>query len=164
MENSQNLCGVGMSRHFISKRDLKKIRPRVESLHIDFTDITRLEVESRGRMTIYYFEKRPFFFEAERLIPTLFLLNAVNPNGKRVTVDDGAVPHIIKGSDIFIRGITEVDPDIVPGDMVYVRNQKGTFIAVGVASEPSEKLLSNSTGMGIRTLHYLNDRIMRESV
>lgn len=150
-----------MSRHFLSKRDIKKIREDLESIPIGFSDIEHLEIEESGKFTVYFYKRKPFFFRTDRLIPTLFLLNTLKPEQNRITVDNGAVPHVAKGSGIFIRGITGADHDISEGDMVFVKNLDNVYISVGISNCDTETLLSKKDGEGIQNIHHLGDELMK---
>lgn len=152
-----------MSRHFLSKRDIKAFREKFADIPIDFDEFNRLEIDESGKITVYYYRKRPYFFDDGRLIPTLYLLNAVKPERNRITVDKGAVPHVAKGAGIFIRGILDADPGIVKDDMLFIRNEDGVYISVGLSNTDTNTLLSKSDGEGIRNLHYLEDEIMKST-
>ncbi len=151
-----------MSRHFLSKRDIKAMREDLNSIPAEFSELDRLEIEEQGKLTLYYYRRKPFFYRNEGLIPTLFMINTQKPSKNRVTVDRGAVPHVAKGAGVFIRGIIEADQGITEGDMVFVRNEDGVYIAVGFADTDTDGLLSKRDGEGIRTVHFLEDEIMRE--
>lgn len=150
-----------MSRHFLSKRDIKGIKEKLAQVPVDFSELDKLEIEEAGKLTVYYYKRKPFFYSNEILIPTLYLINTQKPTRNRVTVDDGAVPHVAKGSGIFIRGIVAADEGIQKGDMVFVKNSEGVYLSVGIANVDTEGLLSRKDGEGIMNLHFLEDEIMK---
>ncbi len=152
-----------MSRHFLSKRDIKSLKEKISDIPVEFSELDRLEIDEGRKPVIYYYRKKPYFFENGLVIPTLYLLNTLKPTGKRITVDSGAVPHVAKGAGIFIRGIIDADPGIENGDMVYVKNEDGVFISVGISNADTATLLSKSDGEGIRNIHYIEDDVMKTS-
>lgn len=150
-----------MSRHFLSKRDIKAFKDQISDLPLDFSEFQTLEIDESSKPVIYYYKKKPFFYLAERLLPTLYYVNTNRPEKNRVTVDDGAVPHVLKGAGIFIRGIVAADEGIDKGDMVFVRNLKDVYICVGISNTDTSTLLSRSDGEGIKNIHFLEDDIMK---
>lgn len=150
-----------MSRHFLSKRDIKGLREDLSDVPVNFDELESLEIEEGGSYTLYYYKRKPFFFRNRRVVPTLILINTIKPTQNRVTVDSGAVPHVAKGAGIFIRGIIEADAGIVDGSLVFVRNADGIYISVGISNTDTEGLLSKSDGEGIHNIHYLEDEIMK---
>ncbi len=84
------------------------------------------------------------------------------PDRRAVTIDMGAVPYVTNGADVMGPGITEADPAIAEGDLVWIRDvRNGTPLAVGVALRPSDALASKEPGKAIKTIHYVGDKLWK---
>ena len=91
------------------------------------------------------------------------ILGLVYKPGKRaVTVDMGAVPYVTNGADVMGPGITEADPEIAEGDMVWIRDARnGAPLAIGVALRSGEALASKEPGKAIKTIHFVGDKLWK---
>jgi PUA-domain protein len=148
-----------MSRHILSRKDYKNFIQKLQGLNIDGTSMADIEIEANKKSEIYYFSGKPIFYNG---IPTLYLINYLKVKTHTVTVDDGAVPHIINGSNLFAPGILEMDPEIRKGDMVFIKNKDGLYIAIGEANDDAGNIMLSRKGEAVKILHYLNDKIMKE--
>ena len=68
----------------------------------------------------------------------------------------------MNGSNLFAPGIIVMDMNIKKGDMVFIKNSEGLYIAIGKANEDSDVIMATKKGEAVEILHYLNDRIMKE--
>ncbi len=149
-----------MARHFVSKKDVKTIKESLSKLGIQL-EAKSVEVDERKGEKCYFVNGKPYVYVGDRIIPTLFLLNDAKPESMYVTVDDGAVPHIINGANVFAQGITEMDPAIGENSVVFVRNTKMQYIAVGIATRPASEIMQDKKGEAMVLLHFPGDRIMK---
>lgn len=149
-----------MARHFVSKKDVKFLRETLKDLSIEFQD-SAVEVDERKGEKCYFVGGKPYVYVSSRVIPTLFLLNELKPDGMYVTVDDGAVPHIINGANVFAQGITEMDPAIDKDSVVYIRNKKNQYIGVGISERSGKEIMEDRKGEAITLIHYPGDKIMK---
>jgi predicted RNA-binding protein (TIGR00451 family) len=96
-----------------------------------------------------------------QLFPTIrFLQQRTTFQFPSVTVDDGAVPHILNGANVFAPGIVEYS-SFRKNDLILVKNLKGTLLSIGLSLLDSLDLdqdLKNA-GIVVSTLHYLHDDI-----
>ena len=84
------------------------------------------------------------------------------PEKRAVTVDMGAVPYVTNGADVMGPGITDADPSIQEGDMVWIRDARnGAHLAVGVALRTGEALASKESGKAIKTIHFVGDKLWK---
>lgn len=148
-----------MSRHILSKKDYKNFMQRLQQFNIDGTSMADIEIDSNKKNEIYYFSGKPIFYNG---IPTLYLINYLKVRTHTVTVDNGAVPHLMNGSNLFAPGIVEMDPEIKKNDMVFIKNREGLYIAIGEANDDAQNIMSTRKGEAVRILHYLNDKIMKD--
>lgn len=149
-----------MARHFVSKKDVKILKESLLSLGISLPE-SAIEVDERKGERCYFVGGKPYVYVADRTIPTLFLLNEVKPDKMNVTVDDGAVPHIINGANVFAQGITEMDPEISESSMVFIRNNKYQYIGVGISRKSATEILADKKGEAITLIHFPGDKIMK---
>lgn len=145
----------------MSKKEGKLVRDMMSKYGIEIS-ADGIEVDERKGEKCYFISGKPAVYVGESIIPTLFLINEAHPSRNNVTVDDGAVPHIVNGSDVFAQGIVSIDQGINQGDMVFIRNLKGQYIAVGMARRGYADIIANKKGQAISLLHYPGDSIMKK--
>lgn len=98
--------------------------------------------------------------EPERIAPTCRLLMQKKPTKKWVTVDMGAVKFVNNGADVMAPGITEADPEIQPGDLVWIRDEKNKVpLAVGEAVIPGAQMPRGPKGKAVKSLHRVGDEM-----
>lgn len=96
----------------------------------------------------------------ERIAPTCRLLMAKKPTKAFVTVDMGAIKFVNNGADVMAPGITEADPAIQPGDLVWIRDEKNKVpIAVGEAVIPGAQMPRGPKGKAVKNLHRVGDEM-----
>ncbi|MBU0470883.1 MAG: RNA-binding protein [Nanoarchaeota archaeon] len=101
-----------------------------------------------------------FFYYEEKVIPTLRYLQNHLDCLKNITVDMGAIKHIINGADVMRPGIVEIDEGFEKDDFIVIvdkNNQKP--LAVGIALLNSEELKKTNSGKVIKNIHYVGDKI-----
>jgi len=102
--------------------------------------------------------KMLFFRKNGLLFPTLKIVDLVQL--KRVTIDMGAVPHVVNGADVMSPGIISADPEIKVGDVVVVVDEKhGKPLAIGLALKVSA--MRAPKGKAIKNIHHVGDEIWR---
>lgn len=98
--------------------------------------------------------------EPERIAPTCRLLMQKKPTKKWITVDMGAVKFVNNGADVMAPGITEADPGIQPGDLVWIRDEKNKVpLAVGEAVIPGAQMPRGPKGKAVKSLHRVGDEM-----
>lgn len=152
-----------MPKHFISKKDLKVLKEKIRGFGLDTSSMDRVEVEEIKDEKCFFINKKPYIYEkqGEAVVPTLFMVNEVKPESKYVDVDDGAVPHVINGANVFAQGITRMDMSISRGDMVFIRNRENVFIAVGISTKDAAEIMGEKKGEAVKIIHYPDDRIFK---
>ena len=77
-----------------------------------------------------------------------------------VEVDQGAVAFITNGADVMAPGVVAADPAILPGQLVYVREEvHKKALLVGVALSAGPAMVAAKEGKAVQTLHHLGDRL-----
>lgn len=80
------------------------------------------------------------------------------PPKRYVTVDMGAVKFVLNGADVMAPGITEADPAIKPGDLVWIRDERnGQALAIGEAIVPGTEMPRGKKGKAVKSIHYVGD-------
>ena len=85
------------------------------------------------------------------------------PATKRwVTVDMGAVKYVYNGADVMSPGIVDADPEIKPGDLVWVRDEKNLRpLAIGEALMPGPEMVASEKGKAVRSIHHVGDALWK---
>ena len=77
-----------------------------------------------------------------------------------VTVDMGAVKFVYNGADVMGPGIVESDPDIKPGDLVWIRDIKNRQpLAVGRAVVDAATMARKEKGKAVESIHHVGDKL-----
>ncbi len=148
-----------MKRYHLSKKRLKEIRGK---LAMDVWPDGKYEMLEND-LDIILVDGIPAFFEYDgKFYPTVLLLLNNPVEGKAVTVDMGAVKHVLNGANVFAAGIVDADSGIAEGDAVFIRDVKyGKPLAVGIAQMSGEEMVNANKGVAVKTLHYYGDKIQK---
>ncbi len=78
---------------------------------------------------------------------------------KRITVDKGAIPFVVKGADIMRPGIVAVDEGIAVNELVVIIDQTHSKpIAIGKALFSTADMFALKSGKCIQNLHFIGDK------
>jgi len=81
------------------------------------------------------------------------------PSRPSITVDSGAVKFVVNGANIMRPGITKIEGEFGPGEIVVVKEEKyGKAIAVGEATLSKTQMEETKKGAVINNLHYAGDK------
>jgi PUA-domain protein len=154
------------SRHHLkgseSKKIIRMMEPFMEdtsalrgsSLEIAETELGFDLIFVKDRPLLMMFGNQPFF----TIRGALELL----PQKRLVVVDSGAVSHIVNGADVMSPGVVEADPEIAPGDLVVIVEEKHRKpLAIGQALLPGSEM--RGTGKAVKSLHYVGDALWKMS-
>ena len=121
---------------------------------------SRIETETIKNSEVIFVDGRAIAFKRDMvLIPVLTNLVAIEKM-PRITVDMGAVPHVVGGADIMAPGIRRVEGVFAEGTLAVIVDEKhGKFLALGKSLFDSEKLSATKKGKAIINLHYVGDPI-----
>jgi PUA domain protein len=121
---------------------------------------SRVETEMVKSSEIVFVDGLPVAFRREgQLVPVLTNTAALEKMA-RITVDMGAVPHVVGGADIMAPGIRKVEGTFGQGELVVVIDEKhGKFLAVGRSLLASEVLAATKKGKVIVNIHYVGDPV-----
>ena len=103
-----------------------------------------------------------FFLYEDKYLPTLqFIRTYPSIRIPKVKVDQGAVPYILNGADIYTQGIISVLGEFNENSIVLIVNPQDSVLALGKTILNSTELLTSKI-KGILNIHYLGDRIWNE--
>ncbi|MBI5065362.1 DUF1947 domain-containing protein [Candidatus Woesearchaeota archaeon] len=150
-------------RKNLSKSEIKDLNQKLKELYglEEFFDKKAVVILSDDKIII---ENDVMFFTREdKLIPTLKQL-LKNNFLKKIAVDMGAVPFIIKGADIMRKGIKEIADNIKEGEIVAVIDEKHHKpLAVGIALFNSEGIKLQTEGKSVKNIHCVGDELWKNS-
>ncbi len=149
-------------RTILKDRDVK---PLIEELNKisgleKLSHKSRVETETLKNSEVVIVDGEPVAFKRDgRFVPVLTNVAALEKMPK-VTVDMGAVPHVVGGADIMAPGVRGVSGSFGENQLVVVVDEKhGKSLAVGSSLYDSEKLSNTKKGKVITNLHYVGDPI-----
>lgn len=148
-----------MARHVISKKEVARLVLKFKNLGIAANLEDKVEVDKRKDGEFYLFKGKPLAFESESFYPSLQILNLFHPERKWITVDDGAVPHLTNGANLFGKGIVELDQSIDAGDIVFIKNSAGVYFAIMKAVKSANEFAEQRSGEFAVMIHRPGDRI-----
>lgn len=77
---------------------------------------------------------------------------------RKITIDTGAVPFLLKGADMMRPGIVKIEKGIEELEIISIIDEvKGLIIGVGLAMYNSQEMEKMNSGKVIQTLHYFKD-------
>ncbi|MDO5851381.1 MAG: RNA-binding protein [Methanobacteriaceae archaeon] len=150
-------------RYHLKNKKIKEIKKELGTYEILIPPKTSVEmIETDGNFNILVINNEPILLELKdgKIIPTLKAVTNLDLSHKYVTVDMGAVTHIIKGADIMSPGIVDADTQIQEGDIITVidENHKKP-LAIGKSIITGQEMIDNQKGKAIKTLHFVGDEI-----
>ncbi len=150
------------SRTILKDRDSK---PLIEDLNKipgfeHLSRKSRVETEMVKSSEIIFVDGLPVAFKREgQFVPVLTNTVALEKM-PRITVDMGAVPHVVGGADIMAPGIRKVEGSFGERELVVIIDEKhGKFLSVGRSLLTSESLISTKKGKVIANVHYVGDPV-----
>ena len=106
-----------------------------------------------------------FIQNSECIFPHLRILHQYPHLLKTMTVDKGAIRHVISGANIMCKGLTSpggLMNEAEAGEVVSILGEGKTHIlAVGILRKSTSQIKSENAGIGIETLHFLGDGFWR---
>ena len=152
-------------RHPLRAKEAKKIIGEIEKklkCNVFYTRSIEIAIMGEykillidGEMDIVIVNEIPFL--------TLHGIKKYKPEKKFVIVDKGAVPFIVKGADVMAPGIINADYEIKKGEMVWVRNEEGTPLAIGTALIDGKEMVKGRKGKAVKNIHHLGDTLWATS-
>ena len=149
-------------RTILKDRDSK---PLIEELrHLPnqdhLTHKARVEIETVKDSEIVFVDGNAIAFRRKgELAPVLTNISALD-GMPRITVDMGAVPHVVGGADIMAPGIRKIGGEFAEKQFLVVVDEKhGKYLAVGRALMGSGPMAATTKGKVVENVHYVGDLI-----
>ena len=152
------------SRHHLKGSEAKRVLAAIEPLVSDSAGLRKASLERaitdedidlifvNGKPLLMIVEDQPFF--------TVLGAIELEPQKKLVVVDAGAVRFVVNGADIMNPGIVNADPEIAPGDLVVVVEERYKKpLAVGRALIPGAEM--KGEGKAVKSMHHVGDLIWK---
>jgi PUA domain protein len=145
-----------MRRAFLSKRETRGLLGELRALGFrgEARQVERVEM---GDTEVFLTEGKPVCFRrGGKLYPSLHWADQFQL--KRVVVDLGAVPHLLKGADVMAPGIVRME-ELREGELVLVVDEKyGKPLVVGISLVTGGK---PERGKVVENVHRIGDEIWR---
>eukprot|EP00271_Cylindrocystis_brebissonii_P012900 TRINITY_DN32407_c0_g1_i1.p1 TRINITY_DN32407_c0_g1~~TRINITY_DN32407_c0_g1_i1.p1 ORF type:complete len:183 (-),score=37.13 TRINITY_DN32407_c0_g1_i1:437-985(-) len=123
----------------------------------------------QGHINLVVVNNVPLFFNVRDgpYMPTLKLLHQYPDVMKKVQVDRGAIKFVMAGANIMCPGLTskggalpETNVD-AESPVAVMAEGKELALAIGVLKMGSDDIKRVNKGIGIDTMHYLNDGLWK---
>ncbi len=75
----------------------------------------------------------------------------------RVVVGDDSEPFVRDGKNVFAKFVSDVDPEIRPGDELLVVHERGDLLAVGRAELSANAMADFQTGMAVKVREGIDE-------
>jgi PUA-domain protein len=145
-----------MRRAFLSKRETRALLGELRALGFrgEPQQVERVEM---GDAEVFLAGGKPLCFRrGGKLYPSLHWAELFQL--KKVVVDLGAVPHLLKGADVMAPGIVKME-ELKEGELVFVVDEKyGKPLVVGISLLTGGK---PERGKVVRNIHRVGDEIWR---
>ncbi|MDD4127187.1 MAG: RNA-binding protein [Methanomicrobium sp.] len=152
-------------RYAVRKSKLSKIYENLRENIGNSTELFRSDrvemVETTGDVVVFLVDKKPYLMEIDgEVFPTLRGCVERPFLERRVVVDSGAIPFMIKGADLMRPGIVSVSDDLKTGKpFVIVEENHKKPLAIGMALLDSAGMMAMDTGKAAKNIHYVGDDI-----
>ncbi len=152
-------------RHRLRRKEITKLTDEMKSILgcETFSEIDNVETADAGDHKLILFNGIPFGIYIEDR-PFLLIRGILkfHPEIKWAEVDMGAVKFLANGADVMSPGIVDADPDVAPGDGVWIRDERNKKpLAVGISLLSGKEMVSSSSGKAIKTIHFIGDKIWK---
>jgi PUA-domain protein len=122
----------------------------------------RMEIaETDAPFQMYVVDRKLMLFETEAWVfPTLRgAIERPFPQ-RRIVVDMGAVPFLVKGADVMRPGIVSVTDDVKAGcPALIVDERHGKPLAIAIAHFDAQGIREQEKGKMAKTVHYVGDPV-----
>lgn len=141
-----------------SKPLIEELRHLPNQQHL--THKARVEIEAVKDSEIVFVDGVAIAFRRNgELVPVLTNSSALD-GLPHVTVDMGAVPHVVGGADIMAPGIRRINGIFGEKQLLVIVDEKhGKYLAVGRALVGSSQMSEAKKGKVVENLHFVGDPI-----
>jgi len=118
-------------------------------------------IETNQELLLFLIDKEPLIIEKNGILfPSLKGALSRPFDQRKITVDMGAIPYVVKGADIMRPGVVSVSPDIEAGKPVQIVDERhGKPLALGTSLFSALEIMEQDKGKVAKTWHYVGDDI-----
>ncbi|NJE08603.1 DUF1947 domain-containing protein [Thermococcus sp. M39] len=166
-------------KHPLSKKEIKEIIREMSAIFGE--EVAEKLISKKDNVQLAEFDKttqilfvngKPMFIKRNGLVfPLVIALYELSNEEdlrkwkRRVVVDGGAVPFILKGADVMAPGIVDADEEIKEGDFVFVVEENyGRPLAIGIALMSGREMKEKNRGKAVKVIHHAKDKIWELTV
>jgi PUA-domain protein len=156
---------VPKKRHILRRGDATSVYERLSGeiggsaalFHAEQPEI----LETNGEIIIYLVERKPYLVAFDGFVfPTLKGAVERPFPERRVVVDMGAVPYVIKGADIMRPGVISCAPDVKAGHPVQIVDERhGKPLGIGIAVMDAADLMAQTGGKVVKSRFHVGDEL-----
>ncbi|MEM3403658.1 MAG: PUA domain-containing protein [Nitrososphaeria archaeon] len=121
---------------------------------LDLKNFKPLISKRTGKVKQLFYKEKLFatFRPNGSFAPTPQTYNVLSKKMKNnvVTVKDDALPHIRKGSSIFVQNIKQIGKNIHVGSDVFILDSKGNLIGLGKSTISSKQIKHFKSGLCVK--------------
>ncbi|MBR6447741.1 MAG: RNA-binding protein [Methanomicrobium sp.] len=129
-----------------------------EQFRSDMVEVAEL---SGGDVVIYLLDRKPHLMEINgKIFPTLRGAVEKPFDKRRIAIDAGAIPFMVKGADLMRPGVVDISYDVKKDEPVVIvdANHKKP-LAIGIALMDAEEMQGAQSGKVAKNIHYVGDDI-----
>ena len=129
-----------------------------EQFRSDMVEVAEL---SGGDVVIYLLDRKPHLMEINgKIFPTLRGAVEKPFDKRRIVVDAGAIPFMVKGADLMRPGVVDISYDVKKDEPVVIvdANHKKP-LAIGIALMDADEMQGAQSGKVAKNIHYVGDDI-----
>ncbi|KAI5189211.1 malignant T-cell-amplified sequence [Nematocida minor] len=157
---------LASTKNRLSNSTIKQIKAQFPvDLSLFFTKEDVFEsIKTADKITYIFRNGVPVFrADGDAYIPTVKCVHMAPEILKKVIVDKGAIKHLINGADVMAPGLlhsTSEYPLVSVGDLVAIYGyDKVSALGVGMVEMDNDQLEEQRTGVAIKMLSHLGDKI-----
>ena len=129
-----------------------------EQFRSDMVEVAEL---SGGDVVIYLLDRKPHLMEINgKIFPTLRGAVEKPFDKRRIAIDAGAIPFMVKGADLMRPGVVDISYDVKKDEPVVIvdANHKKP-LAIGIALMDADEMQGAQSGKVAKNIHYVGDDI-----
>ncbi|MBR6497551.1 MAG: RNA-binding protein [Methanomicrobium sp.] len=129
-----------------------------EQFRSDMVEVAEL---SGGDVVIYLLDRKPHLMEINgKIFPTLRGAVEKPFDKRRIAIDAGAIPFMVKGADLMRPGVVDISYDVKKDEPVVIvdANHKKP-LAIGISLMDADEMQGAQSGKVAKNIHYVGDDI-----
>ena len=147
----------------LSNSEIKEINDKISKSYNIENFVSKNDKVEINENIILINDEKLLFRNEDLILPTLRLLMKKEVFlFKKITVDMGAIPFVIKGADIMRPGIINIEQGIKKDDFVLIIDvQHKKNLAIGRVLHSTEEMQQLEKGRVVKNIHYVGDAIWK---